>query len=137
MIYLIAEMIVQRGNRYKGDDQLGILVPTNGLKKMLNDLLTAAKPYQDPYDQLPNPEWSLAQNIRQISGIGDWEELSAYHVAQALLYSGWIFTGALVVSTNMAATGVTFMDSLWFKPYASIFTEKLHHSVVALSLIPI
>ena len=93
MIHLIAEMVAQRGDLYKGEDQLGILVPTNGLKKMLTDLLTAAKPYQDTNEQLPNPDWNLAQNLRQISGIGDGDRLSSQQVALALLHSGWISQG--------------------------------------------
>ena len=100
---------------------------------MLNDLLIATKPFQDWSDQLPDQSLSLSENIRQVCGLTGWDELTTNHVAQALLKNGLIFSGALVVSTTMAATGVTFLDSLWFKPYASAFTEKLHHSVVATS----
>ncbi len=133
MIYLIAEMIVQRGDRYNFKDQLGILVPTNGLKKMLNDLLIAAKPFQEWSESLPHESLSLKANIRQVNGLSPLQDFTTFHVTQALVNYGWIFSGALVVSTTMAATGVTFLDSLWFKPYASAFTEKLHHSVVATS----
>jgi hypothetical protein len=47
MLYLIAEVVVQRGHLYNFKEQLGVLVPTNGLKKQLNQHLVIPNPFQD------------------------------------------------------------------------------------------
>ena len=88
IMHLIAEMIVQRGDLYNFKDQLGVLVPTNGLKKMLNDYLIVAKPLQERNDSLPHESLSLKANIRQVNGLLWHHELTTYHVIYAMVNCG-------------------------------------------------
>ena len=66
-----------------------------------------------------------------MAGIDDNQPVRPANIVWALKHSGWIFAGYLVVATSIASTEVTFTDTIWFKPYASPFTEKTNHSVVA------
>ena len=92
-MFLIAEMIVQRGDLYNFKDQIGVLVPTNGLKKQLMDYLIMAKPFQGRNESLPHGSLSLIDNTREVNGIPRHQEFTTQHVMYALLNCGWIFSG--------------------------------------------
>ena len=95
--------------------------------------LSKAKPaldYQD-HASLPDHSLDLLTNIRILTGVRATEPVRPANIVWALNHNGWIFAGYLAVATSISSTGVTFTDTIWFKPYASPFTEKNNHSVVA------
>jgi hypothetical protein len=43
------------------------------------------------------------------------------------------YSNFLTIATTISATGLTVLDTLWYKPYESAFTALEHHSLVASS----
>ena len=80
---------------------------------------------------MPDHNLDLLENIRIVAGIRDSEPVRPANIVCALTHNGWIFAGYLAVATSISSTGVTFTDTIWFKPNASPFTEMNNHSVVA------
>ena len=137
----MAQKIASRGHLYTPEDHLGILVPTNALKALIFKHLEVGRPsiINDTTEKLPNLETSLYHNIREynfptITGVErQREELTPMLIAQTIRTAGWLLQNFITVATTISATGMTVLDTLWYKPYESEFTALEHHSIVASS----
>ena len=61
------------------------------------------------------------------------DELTPSIVAKSIKRAGWLLQNFITIATTISATGLTVLDTLWYKPYESAFTALEHHSIVASS----
>jgi hypothetical protein len=105
------------------------------MTRIRNALLDALVNVPRPGDAAPGadelPMWnrSLLDNIRALNK--ERLPLQPYMVVETIRNSGWILRPFVTIATSISATGLTAVDTIWYKPYASRFTEKANRSIVA------
>jgi hypothetical protein len=141
IINLVAQVVRNRGHRYTPEDRLGVLFPTNLFKSMLEKFFN----YPRPADVLPGRadlpllDKSLIDNIREFNypsvqgAVDHHPPLTVEMVADTIREAGWLLQSFLTLATTISATGLTFVDTLWYKPYESDFAAMDNHSIVAAS----
>jgi hypothetical protein len=75
-------------------------------------------------DNLPILGKSLYRNILEYNfpafpGVERQEKLTPRIVAKTIKKAGWLLQNFMTIATTVSATGLTVLDTLWYKPYES------------------
>jgi hypothetical protein len=133
LLNIAAHVIFRRGYLYTPEERLAVLMPTNAFKAMLERYINVPRPADAAPGKadLPWPRSSLTANLVEYNR--HRMPLTPLIVAETITNAGWILKLFLIIATSISATGLTVVDTVWYKPYASAFIEKSNHSIVAAS----